>query len=174
MSSLLSLSSRLDLCPGRYSCYVILHGRLICDVTSFLDDHPGGGDLIPEYGGKDVTEIMGDEALHVHSATALRTLLDHLIGVISYVTVEKVEKVEKIVPLQTSQFNRLRLIQNAKKEWLSLIDSVMYTEPSRSKLIHANTDNSDIEDFTKEIDIKADYKAHRFLDLSKPATVLLS
>jgi 4-hydroxysphinganine ceramide fatty acyl 2-hydroxylase len=33
------------------SCYVTL-GTNVYDITSFLDDHPGGGDLILEYGGK--------------------------------------------------------------------------------------------------------------------------
>lgn len=35
------------------SCYVTL-GSKVYDITSFVDDHPGGGDLILEYAGKDV------------------------------------------------------------------------------------------------------------------------
>ncbi len=42
------------------SCYVT-RGTKAYNVTPFLDDHPGGGELILEYGGKDVTDIMGDE-----------------------------------------------------------------------------------------------------------------
>ena len=39
------------------SCYVTV-GTKVYDITPFLDDHPGGADLVLEYGGKDVKEIM--------------------------------------------------------------------------------------------------------------------
>ncbi len=61
------------------SCYVTV-GANVYDITSFLIDHPGGGDRILDYGGKDVSEIMGDEASHVHSGAAYGILNEHLIG----------------------------------------------------------------------------------------------
>ncbi|KAL8871113.1 MAG: hypothetical protein Q9198_007482 [Flavoplaca austrocitrina] len=61
------------------SCYVTM-GTKVYDITLFLDTHPGGGDLILEYGGKDVTEIMGDEISHAYSESAYEYLQDYLIG----------------------------------------------------------------------------------------------
>ncbi len=51
------LSSDVQSRNSEESCYVTI-GTKVYDVTSFLDDHPGGGDLILDYGGKDVTKIM--------------------------------------------------------------------------------------------------------------------
>ena len=51
------------------SCYVTV-GTKVYDITPFLDDHPGGADLVLEYGGKDVTDIMEDEVSHTHSESA--------------------------------------------------------------------------------------------------------
>lgn len=39
---------------SRESCWVIIKGE-VYDVTDFLDDHPGGPDIILKYGGKDAT-----------------------------------------------------------------------------------------------------------------------
>ena len=63
------------------SCWVTI-GRLIYDVTSFLNDHPGGEDLILKYGGKDVNEAMkgglGEE--HVHTQAAFSMMSEMIIG----------------------------------------------------------------------------------------------
>ena len=53
------------------------------DITSFLPDHPGGGDLILKYGGRDVSEIMTDESSHIHTDGAYEVLKDHLIGFVA-------------------------------------------------------------------------------------------
>ncbi|RJE25320.1 inositolphosphorylceramide-B C-26 hydroxylase [Aspergillus sclerotialis] len=63
------------------SCYVTL-GSKVFDITSFIDDHPGGGDLILEYAGKDVGEIMRDTISHEHSEAAYEILEDSLVGFI--------------------------------------------------------------------------------------------
>ncbi|CCA72275.1 probable CYB2-L-lactate dehydrogenase (cytochrome b2) [Serendipita indica DSM 11827] len=39
----------------RESCWIIVHGN-VYDVTDFLDDHPGGSNIILKYAGKDATE----------------------------------------------------------------------------------------------------------------------
>ncbi|KFY96801.1 hypothetical protein V500_02283 [Pseudogymnoascus sp. VKM F-4518 (FW-2643)] len=51
------------------SCYVAI-GTRVFDVTDFVDGHPGGGELVLEYRGKDVTEILKDETSHTHSEAA--------------------------------------------------------------------------------------------------------
>jgi cytochrome b involved in lipid metabolism len=36
-------------------CWIIVEGR-VYDITQYLDEHPGGGDVILPYAGKDATE----------------------------------------------------------------------------------------------------------------------
>ncbi|KAI8075251.1 hypothetical protein BC940DRAFT_230200 [Gongronella butleri] len=64
---------------SRRSCWVIYKEK-VYDVTLFLQDHPGGDDLILEYGGKDVTAIMQDEGSHAHSEAAYDVLRDYCLG----------------------------------------------------------------------------------------------
>lgn len=61
------------------SCYITI-GPNVYDVTEFVEDHPGGGDLILDYAGKDVAEIMKDEISHEHSEAAYEILADYHIG----------------------------------------------------------------------------------------------
>lgn len=61
------------------SCFVTV-GRNVYDVTDFLDSHPGGSDLVLEYGGKDVSDILKDGASHTHSEAAYEVLDDSLVG----------------------------------------------------------------------------------------------
>lgn len=46
---------------SRESCWVIINGNAY-DVTDFLDQHPGGPDVLLRYGGKDATEEY--DAIH--------------------------------------------------------------------------------------------------------------
>lgn len=61
------------------SCYVTI-GSQVYDITSFVEDHPGGGDLILDYAGKDVKEILRDVGSHQHSESAYEILQDNLVG----------------------------------------------------------------------------------------------
>ncbi|KAL3467505.1 hypothetical protein BJX64DRAFT_143801 [Aspergillus heterothallicus] len=63
------------------SCYVTM-GSKVYDITTFVDDHPGGGDLILEYAGKDVAEILRDPVSHAHSDSAYEILEENLVGFI--------------------------------------------------------------------------------------------
>ncbi|KAL2846905.1 cytochrome b5 [Aspergillus pseudoustus] len=53
--------------------YIIIHDK-IYDVTSFVDEHPGGGEVLLEVGGQDGTEAFEDVG---HSDNA-REALDRL------------------------------------------------------------------------------------------------
>ena len=61
------------------SCWVSRAGK-VYDVTSFLDDHPGGDDLILQYAGKDIEEVMKDKLEHEHSDSAYDMLEGFSIG----------------------------------------------------------------------------------------------
>ena len=142
------------------SCYVTI-GSKVYDITEFLGDHPGGGELIVGYGGKDVTEIMRDELSHFHSEAAYEILEDHHIG---YVANERVidavvehDRPEDIVPLQPNENGMAALKANG-----------VAAEITQSKKVFASTGMSDASDLTRETDLDADYRTHKFLDLKKP------
>lgn len=137
------------------SCYVTL-GTKVYDITSFVDDHPGGGKLILDYGGKDVTEIMKDEISHTHSESAYEIMDDHFIG---YVATDKImdivmesEHPDEIVPFPSTKAGAEELRENGVSD----------------KIIYAATGMSSADDLDKETDIREDYKSHKFLDLDRP------
>ena len=41
-----------------YSTYILV--AKVYDVTKYLDDHPGGSEIIVEYAGKDATDMFED------------------------------------------------------------------------------------------------------------------
>lgn len=136
------------------SCYVTL-GTKVYDVTTFLDDHPGGGNLILDYAGKDITEIMKDEISHTHSDSAYEILDDCLVG---YVADEAIMDIvtnssipDEIVPLQPTTANGAAELNKATE-----------------KTVYAATGMSSEEDLSRETDLTSDYTIHKFLDLNKP------
>ncbi|KAI1269347.1 inositolphosphorylceramide-B C-26 hydroxylase [Xylariaceae sp. FL1019] len=124
------------------SCYVTL-GTNVYDVTDFLDAHPGGADLVLEYAGKDVTDILKDEDSHAHSEAAYEVLDDSLVGFL--VT------------------NKLKPDAQVQKK----IDDSQINERV-TPLIHPRTGMACEEDLSKDTDYNKDYKTHKFLDLNKP------
>lgn len=61
------------------SCWVARKGK-VYDVTGFLEDHPGGDDLILKYAGKDIEQAMSDADEHEHSDSAYEMLEEYVIG----------------------------------------------------------------------------------------------
>ncbi|KAF2011007.1 Inositolphosphorylceramide-B hydroxylase [Aaosphaeria arxii CBS 175.79] len=137
------------------SCYVTI-GTKVYDVTSFLSDHPGGADLVLEYGGKDVKAIMEDEVSHTHSEAAYEILDESLIGFVATEAVvngaTKSGKPAEIVPLPPSA-EGVEELKNIKQN---------------GKPVYEATGMSSEEDLSRETDLDADYKTHKFLDLNKP------
>ena len=58
------------------SCWIILHDK-VYDVTNWLDEHPGGEEVLLEQGGKDATENFEDIG---HSTDARDLQPQFLIG----------------------------------------------------------------------------------------------
>ncbi len=58
------------------------------DVTSYLDDHPGGAEVMLDVGGKDADEFFEDIG---HSNDARDELKKHLIGTLK-LSAEEIEK----------------------------------------------------------------------------------
>jgi len=141
------------------SCYVTL-GTKVYDVTEFLGSHPGGGDLILEHGGKDVTEIMGDEISHSHSDAAYEILDDCLIGFVAtdqvLKTVVKSQHADGIAPIPPEEPSTTELNKNGAADVVA------------PKIVHRSTGMSSAADLEKETDAHVDYRTHKFLDLDKP------
>lgn len=60
-------------------CWLIIKGN-VYDVTKFLSEHPGGGDALLEYGGKDATKAFKQAG---HSSDAEKDLKNFKIGEIN-------------------------------------------------------------------------------------------
>lgn len=138
------------------SCYVTL-GDKVYDVTDFLEGHPGGGELILEYGGKDVTEILKDEISHTHSDSAYEMLDELLIGFVindkMMDTVTKSDHPDRILPLQPTKEGMAELQADGAAEGVE---------------VYPTTGMSSEEDLSKETDVVTDYKTFKFLDLNRP------
>ncbi|KAI0843364.1 inositolphosphorylceramide-B C-26 hydroxylase [Hypoxylon sp. FL0890] len=124
------------------SCYVTI-GTNVYDVTDFVESHPGGADLILDYAGKDVTEILKDSDSHKHSDSAYEILEESHVAFL--VT-------EKLAPNGNVQ----------KKVADSQINGKV------TPYVHPRTGMSCEEDLNKETDYTSDYKQHKFLDLNRP------
>ncbi|KAH7069205.1 hypothetical protein BKA63DRAFT_421808 [Paraphoma chrysanthemicola] len=137
------------------SCYVTI-GVKVYDVTDFLDGHPGGGELILEYGGKDVTTILKDEISHAHSESAYEILDECLVGLLAVEentdAVTKSNRPHDILILPPSGVDRI---------------GPQGVEQNMKPLFPA-TGMSSAEDLSRETNPYLDYKQHGFLDLSKP------
>jgi cytochrome b involved in lipid metabolism len=72
-------------------CWIAVGGK-VYDVTKFLDDHPGGPEIILDVAGTEATEEFEDVG---HSDGAREQLEEHLIGTQKgYVAPEKPEAAE--------------------------------------------------------------------------------
>jgi 4-hydroxysphinganine ceramide fatty acyl 2-hydroxylase len=136
------------------SCYVTM-GTRVFDVTDFIESHPGGGDLVLDYGGKDVTEILKDEVSHLHSEAAYEVLEDSYIGFVAtgkvMDTTVKSTHPHETIPLPPTKDGLKELKENGAAEG-----------------VYSATGLASAEDLSKETDIITDYKKHKFLDLNRP------
>ncbi|RMX60785.1 hypothetical protein pdam_00025231 [Pocillopora damicornis] len=73
--SLMEVSFHTDMS----SCWVVIHDK-VYDVTNFLDEHPGGREIILEHAGMDATTVFQDIG---HSFEALKVLSKYQIGELS-------------------------------------------------------------------------------------------
>ena len=72
-------------------CWIVID-NMVCDVTKFLKEHPGGSDVILDFAGKDATESFNDVG---HSNDAKQMLTEYKIGVLSEVEITKKDSKKK-------------------------------------------------------------------------------
>ncbi|KHC76221.1 hypothetical protein MGS_03711 [Candida albicans P78042] len=135
-------------------CWVTLYQRKIYNVTGFLEEHPGGGEIILPYAGKDITEIMADIQSHQHSESAYEILDEGML--VGYLATEQEEK---------------GLLRNKNNT------------PVEVKLVNKDDKDFDMYEFHDHLpaeeklsiqtDFEEDSKKHRFLDLNKPLLMQL-
>ncbi|KAL8917681.1 MAG: hypothetical protein Q9208_007807 [Pyrenodesmia sp. 3 TL-2023] len=142
------------------SCWVTL-GPKVFDVTDFLESHPGGGDLIMEYAGKDVSEIMQDEVQHLHSENAYDALDEFLIGFVAtdpiLSTAVKSDHPQDILPLPPNKSGAQELRENGAAEHV----------PTRNATETIDTLSTEVL-YRGDMDLKEDYRKHKFLNLEEP------
>lgn len=128
-------------------CWVTLYHRKVYNVTTFLEEHPGGGEVILEWAGRDITDVMGDVMVHVHSESAYEILDDeYLVG---YLATPEEEK---------------ELMLNPNHQVEMKIDESQNAEYDITELDHLPT----YDKLSLQTDYGSDYKKHKFLDLNKP------
>lgn len=129
---------------SRKSTWVTL-GNRVFDVTDFLDSHPGGAELVLDYAGQDITAILKDEVSHTHSESAYEILDECLVG---------------FVGTGKGANGSANGAANGSAEKPELDED--------GNPVHPRTGMSCEEDLSKETDYSADYRTHKFLDLSRP------
>ncbi|KAH7288495.1 hypothetical protein KP509_31G028300 [Ceratopteris richardii] len=75
-------------------CWLIISGK-VYDVTKFLDEHPGGDEVLLSATGKDATDDFEDVG---HSTTAKNMMEDYCVGLIDASTIP--EKQTYVPPKQ--------------------------------------------------------------------------
>ncbi|KAJ2719683.1 fatty acid alpha-hydroxylase [Coemansia sp. Benny D115] len=58
----------------------VVRGNQVFDLTTFHTDHPGGSEILVQFGGQDITDAMRNSDIHVHAIEAYRVLKDFYIG----------------------------------------------------------------------------------------------
>jgi 4-hydroxysphinganine ceramide fatty acyl 2-hydroxylase len=147
------LRSEVEFRNTSKSCYVTI-GEKVYDVTDFIDAHPGGGELILQYAGKDISAILKDQVSHEHSEAAYEILDDSLVGFLATDGAAESTLKRRIAGKTTTTENG-KADQNG---------SANGTE----RMVYATTGVASTEDLSKDTDFSEDYKKYKFLDLNKP------
>lgn len=76
---------------NKNSVWILIHGKVF-DVTKFLEEHPGGEEVLLEQGGKHATEAFEDIG---HSTDARSLMEQYQIGVLCEEDRKKIKEVEQ-------------------------------------------------------------------------------
>jgi cytochrome b involved in lipid metabolism len=80
-------------------CWLIIDGK-VYDVTKFLEEHPGGDEVLLSATGKDATDDFEDVG---HSNSAREMMAEYLVGEIDASTIPK--KATYVSPTAQPQYN---------------------------------------------------------------------
>ena len=127
-------------------CWVTLYNRKVYNVSGFIDQHPGGGDIILPYAGKDVTGIMADIISHEHSESAYEMLDDEML--VGYLATAEEER--ELLNNKNNTPVEVKLEKGSDDDLYEFHDKL----PPAEKL-------------SIQTDYEEDVKKHKFLDLNK-------
>jgi len=108
-------------------CWVVVDGK-IYDVTKYLEDHPGGADVLLEATGKDAKEEFDDAG---HSKSAIELMQDYFIGELDPTT--EIPEMEVFRKEQDTRFAS-KLMDSAVQYWaipaaavgISVVVAILY------------------------------------------------
>ncbi|MED6183857.1 hypothetical protein PIB30_041712 [Stylosanthes scabra] len=83
-------------------CWIVVNGK-VYDVTQYLDDHPGGDDVILAATGRDATDDFEDAG---HSKSAREQMEEYFIG-----------ELDTSAPTSTDKSYHVKFVQLAKQYW---------------------------------------------------------
>lgn len=136
--------------------WVTLNNRKVYDITDFLQQHPGGSEIVEEHKGQDITEVMKDLDVHQHSQASYDIMNDnYLVGYLA--TEYEVDKLltnpDHIVEVE---------IQNEDMEGHH--DDL---NPYSEGRFVTNLPETEAQ-LRIATNYEKDFKKHKFLDLNKP------
>jgi len=86
---------------SRNSVWFVIHNK-VYDVTKFMDEHPGGEEVLLEQAGKDASEIFEDVS---HSADAKDLMKSYLVGELPETEKTVQEVKETVIKREKKHFN---------------------------------------------------------------------
>ncbi|KAI9032800.1 hypothetical protein CLU79DRAFT_692950 [Phycomyces nitens] len=116
------------------SCWIIYNNK-VYDVTTFVGDHPGGQDIVMQFAGTNVTNVMTDPTVHVHSDATHDLLNEYYIGDLLHSTDAPVpvtkplvttDEKEKFLDLRKPLFPQLWNATYSKKFYLEQVHRPRY------------------------------------------------
>ncbi|KAG0042651.1 fatty acid alpha-hydroxylase [Gryganskiella cystojenkinii] len=132
------------------SCWVI-HDDKIYDMTSFVQDHPGGEEYILDHAGQDVTLIMKDELSHFHTEGAYEMMEEFLVGTLA----------------SSGAGASVTLNATSALHNRSTTTATVTTTSGGKTTTTTMTTTEEEDDYHKPTDLAADKKT-KFLDLTQP------
>ncbi|MCD7445933.1 Cytochrome b5 isoform A [Datura stramonium] len=109
-------------------CWVVIDGK-VYDVSSYLDEHPGGDDVVLDATGKDATDEFEDAG---HSKSARELMEKFFIGELdssspSIPELEIVKKVGKDIPWKVKELTKQYWFVPVAVVGISVVVGFLYT-----------------------------------------------
>lgn len=89
---------------------LITYKREVFDVTDFLEDHPGGDQIIKDCNGRDVSDLFHSSYPHAHSKAAGRMLARYKVGELKYL--------DDVSPAQTAASDSDENYPHVTEDWI--------------------------------------------------------
>ncbi|CAG8530592.1 5837_t:CDS:2 [Ambispora leptoticha] len=158
----------------------VISNNKVYDMTEFVLDHPGGSELIEQWGGKDVTSIMSDPDQHEHTQVAYDVLAELCIGEV----IESTSNGFARTSMSEESANQVITTPNQVRTSAAMSTTTTITsnndsnhngsttvvEESNGQTNKLLNDELVVDEAFKpsETDINSDLQEENFLDLNKP------